>query len=109
MVIFKLKRRGKLDYFSVSVQNLIFIKPMNTKGGHFTHDFTAFENTALDVHSVKTDITLKESNQLLQLCTARTAWSYSLIRSASVIRFASVIKLVSDLFGKCTTLVVTIF
>ena len=40
-------------------------------------------------------------NQLLQLCTARTAWSDSVISSALVI------KLVSVLFGKCTTLVVT--
>ena len=40
-------------------------------------------------------------NQLLQQCTARTACSDSVIRSASVI------KLVSVLFSKCTTLVVT--
>ena len=38
---------------------------------------------------------------LLQLCTARTAWSDSVIRSDSVIQHVSV------LFGKCTTLVVT--
>ena len=36
-----------------------------------------------------------DNNQLLQLCTARTAWS------------DSVIKLVLVLFGKCTTLVIT--
>ena len=40
-------------------------------------------------------------NQLSQLCTVRIAWSDSVIRSVSVI------KLVSVLFGKCTTLVVT--
>ena len=38
-------------------------------------------------------------NQLLQLCTASTAWSNSVIMSDSVI------KLVAVLFGKCTTLV----
>ena len=45
-------------------------------------------------------------NQLLQLCTARTAWSDSVNRSASP---DSVTKLVSVLFGKCTiyALVVT--
>ena len=45
-------------------------------------------------------------NQLLQLCTARTAWSDSVNRSASS---DSVTKLVSVLFGKCTiyALVVT--
>ena len=42
-------------------------------------------------------------NQLLQLCTAHSAWSDSVIRSASS---DSVIKLVWVLFGKCTTLVV---
>ena len=41
------------------------------------------------------------SNQLLQLCTARTIWSVSVIRSDSVIKFVSV------RFGKCTTNVVT--
>ena len=40
-------------------------------------------------------------NQILQLSTASTA------RSELVLRFDSVIKLVSVLFGKCTTLVVT--
>ena len=38
--------------------------------------------------------------QLLQLCMARTALSDLVIRSESVV------KLVSVLFGKCTTLVV---
>ena len=37
------------------------------------------------------------NHQLMQLCTARTAWS------------DSVIKLVSVLFGKCTNLLVTKF
>ena len=62
-------------------------------------------------------------NQLLQLCTARTAWSDSVIRSKTSLitesdlasvrsnrtspRSDSVIKLVSVLFGKCTTLVIT--
>ena len=46
---------------------------------------------------------IQRNNQLLQLCTARIAWSDSVIRSASII------KLVSVLFGKCTTLVVTKF
>ena len=40
-------------------------------------------------------------NQLLQLCTAHTAWSDLVIRSASVM------KLLSVLFGKCTNLVGT--
>ena len=39
-------------------------------------------------------------NQLLQLCTARTAWSDLMIRSDSVN------KLLLVFFGKCTTLVV---
>ena len=43
----------------------------------------------------------KVGNQLLQLCMARTAWSDSVTRSASVI------KLVLVHFGKCTILVVT--
>ena len=57
------------------------------------------------------------ANQLLQLCTARTAWSESdhavrTVHSCNSWRLAllwsdSVIKLVSVLFGKCTTLVVT--
>ena len=57
------------------------------------------------------------SNQLLQLCTARTAWSQSdqavrIVHSCNSWWLArlwsdSVIKLVSVLFGKCTTLVVT--
>ena len=49
-------------------------------------------------------------NQLLQLCTARTAWSDSVIRSETSLITEldrSVIKLVSVLFGKCTTLVIT--
>ena len=36
----------------------------------------------------------KTKNQLMQLCTARTAWSDSVIRSDSVIKLV---------FGKCTT------
>ena len=43
-------------------------------------------------------------NQLLQLCTARTAWSDTVV---SPFRSASVIKLVSVFFGKCTILVVS--
>ena len=53
---------------------------------------------------------IKENNQLLQLCTAPTAWSDSVIRSeTSLITESSdsVMKLVSVLFGKCTTLVIT--
>ena len=56
-------------------------------------------------------------NQLLQLCTARTAWSESdqavrTVHSCNSLWLAllwsdSVIKLVSVLFGECTTLVVT--
>ena len=48
-------------------------------------------------------IRIRKINQILQLCMARTASSDSVIRSASVI------KLVSVLFGKCTTLVATKF
>ena len=51
------------------------------------------------VNSFDPDQTAQQ-NQLLQLCTARTAWSNS------VIKLASVIKLVLILFGKCTTLLV---
>ena len=56
-------------------------------------------------------------NQLLQLCKARTAWSESdqavqAVHSCNSWRLGplwsnSVIKLVSVLFGKCTTLVAT--
>ena len=56
-------------------------------------------------------------NQLLQLCTARTAWSESdqAVRAMhscnnrwlGPLWFNSVIKLVSVLFGKCTTLFLT--
>ena len=59
----------------------------------------------------------KYINQLMQLCTARTAWSDSdqavwAVHSCNSwclepLWFDSVIKLVSVLFGKCTTLVVT--
>ena len=55
-------------------------------------------------------------NQLMQLCTARTAWSKSdqavhrcNSRRLGLLWSDSVIKLVSVLFGKCTTLVVTKF
>ena len=60
---------------------------------------------------------IKDSNQLLQLCTARTAWSESdqTVRTVhscnswwlALLWSESVIKLVSVLFGKCTTLMVT--
>ena len=48
-------------------------------------------------------------NQLMQQCTARTAWSDSnkLNYRIGPKRSYSVIKLVSVLFGKCTTLVIT--
>ena len=59
---------------------------------------------------------ISENNQLLQLCTARTAWSESdqAVRTVhscnswwlALLWSDSVIKLVSVLFGKCTTLVV---
>ena len=65
-----------------------------------------------------TQSTLKQSsNQLLQLCTASTAWSESDQAVRAMHRCNSwwlgplwsdsVIKLVSVLFGKCTTLVAT--
>ena len=47
----------------------MFISPMNTKSGIITHGFGTHENTAFGVHSVKlkTDITLKKSNNLYAL------------------------------------------
>ena len=62
---------------------------------HVTHlRRQKFNQTAFVFHSFEV------LNQLLQQCTARTVWCDSVIRSASII------KLVSVLFGKCTTLVV---
>ena len=62
---------------------------------------------------------IESVNQLMQLCTARTAWSESdqavrTVHSCNSWRLGplwsdSVIKLVSVLFGKCTTLVFTKF
>ena len=64
-------------------------------------------------------IELSVKNQLMQLCTARTAWSESDQAVLAMHRcnsrwlgslwFDSVIKLVSVFFGKCSTLVVTKF
>ena len=74
------------------------------------------KNLLLELTSIKWVAKQKKKQQLLQLCTARTAWSESdqtmrTVHSCNSWWLAllwsdSVIKLVSVFFGKCTTLVV---
>ena len=92
----------------------------NSKPKAYAHYLPYNEN--LDRVITKTELQVRvgiEDNQLLQLCTARTVWS-ELDEAVRTVHSCnswwlgplwsdSVIKLVSVLFGKCTTLVVTKF
>ena len=121
-----LEKRTQYKYLDIGQRNLssllrffclsIKIPPLllgtsktTTKTEHAEFFFSRLYNYALQIMqkrvslicSLLSEYLTSKLNQLLQLCTACTAWSDSVIRSASVI------KLVSVLFGKCTTLVVT--
>ena len=110
-------RKGKVFFCLYSgrenkYQNLLWKPGHNAMAWESVHPFSFPENSSYSLYPTKLKL-----NQLLQLCTARTAWSDSdqAVRTVhscnswwlALLWSDSVIKLVSVLFGKCTTLVVT--
>ena len=113
-MVFKINIYDKRDDFDFDIVNFLFLEgdiPRSTSYVVYISQLIRFARVSNYVADFNT------RNQLLQLCTARTDWSDSVIRSETSFitesyrigptRSDSVIKLVSVLFGKCTTLVIT--
>ena len=124
LVTVSLQFCGQLQLKCFFISFLLILKTLNdyTFAKQTTRTFHSFKTVTVSYRDLGMELlccpcTKITQDQLWQLCTARTAWSESdqAVRTVhscnswwlALLWSDSVIKLVSVLFGKCTTLVVT--